>query len=224
MAKETIKAVAYLRTSSAANVGKDKGSDKRQRAAIAAFAKSAGYEIVGEYYDAAVSGADAIEDRPGFAALLDRIDGNGVRTVIVEDVSRFARDMVAHVLGIALLRRRGVTLLTANGQNLTDDTDEMTEALVNMTAVFATLEKKRIVRKLAKDRQRKREAAGKCEGRKPLSETMPDAVVLARQLRRKRPKGGQRSLREISAELAAAGYVNERGKAFNPKSVASMLG
>jgi hypothetical protein len=57
-----------------------------------------------------------------------------------------------------------------------------------------------------------------------LSETMPDAVVLARQLRRKRPKGGQRSLREISAELAAAGYVNERGKAFNPKSVASMLG
>jgi hypothetical protein len=30
------------------------------------------------------SGADPIETRPGFASLLDRIEGNGVRTVIVE--------------------------------------------------------------------------------------------------------------------------------------------
>jgi hypothetical protein len=36
--KELIKAVAYLRTSSAANVGADKDSEKRQRAAIEAFA------------------------------------------------------------------------------------------------------------------------------------------------------------------------------------------
>ena len=35
-------AVAYLRTSSAANVGPDKDSDKRQRTAIAAFARRAG--------------------------------------------------------------------------------------------------------------------------------------------------------------------------------------
>ena len=32
-----------------------------------------------------------------------------------------------------------------------------------------------------------------------------------------------RSLRDIAAELAAAGYVNERGRRYNPKSVASML-
>jgi hypothetical protein len=36
-------AVAYLRTSSAANVGADKGSDKRQRAAIQGYAKRAGF-------------------------------------------------------------------------------------------------------------------------------------------------------------------------------------
>jgi DNA invertase Pin-like site-specific DNA recombinase len=52
-------AVSYLRTSSAANVGADKDSDKRQRAAIEAFAKRAGFAIVGEYYDKAVSGADS---------------------------------------------------------------------------------------------------------------------------------------------------------------------
>jgi hypothetical protein len=34
-----------------------------------------------------VSGADPIESRPGFAALLNRIDGNGVRIVLVEDAT-----------------------------------------------------------------------------------------------------------------------------------------
>jgi len=48
MSQKTIPAVAYLRTSSASNVGADKDSDKRQRAAIQGFAKAAGYEIVAE--------------------------------------------------------------------------------------------------------------------------------------------------------------------------------
>ena len=38
---EQVEAVAYIRTSSAANVGADKDSDKRQRAAIEGFAKRA---------------------------------------------------------------------------------------------------------------------------------------------------------------------------------------
>ena len=58
MAKGLKPAVAYLRTSSATNVGADKDSDKRQRAAIEAYAKRAGFALVAEYYDKAVSGAD----------------------------------------------------------------------------------------------------------------------------------------------------------------------
>jgi hypothetical protein len=58
MVQRTQRAFAYLRTSSAANVGPDK---ERQRGAIETFAKRAGYEILAEYYDAAVSGADPIE-------------------------------------------------------------------------------------------------------------------------------------------------------------------
>ena len=46
MAKARTPAVAYLRTSSAANVGANKDSDKRQRVAIQAFARRAGFEIV----------------------------------------------------------------------------------------------------------------------------------------------------------------------------------
>ena len=76
-------ALAYRRTSSAQNVGGD--NDRRQRAAIERFAQAHGYTLVGEFYDAAVSGADPIETRPGFAAMLERIEGNGVRVVLVED-------------------------------------------------------------------------------------------------------------------------------------------
>jgi hypothetical protein len=36
-------------------------------------------------------------------------------------------------------------------------------------------------------------------------------------------KGAALSLRAISAALAEQGHHNERGKSFNPKSVAAML-
>jgi Resolvase, N terminal domain len=95
-----VEAVAYMRTRSAANAGADKDSGQRQRRAITGYAKRAGVVLVGEFNDPAVSGADPIQSRPGFAALLDRIEGNGVRTVIVEGASRFARELMTQELGL----------------------------------------------------------------------------------------------------------------------------
>src|SRR5271157_5232555 len=123
------KAVAYLRTSSAANVGADKDSETRQRKAITSYAKAARIEIIEEFYDPAVSGADPIETRPGFNRLLNRIEGNGVRTVIVEDASRFARDLMTQELGILSLITLGVRVLTASGEDLTDTSDPMKIAM-----------------------------------------------------------------------------------------------
>ena len=164
--KIRIPAIAYLRTSSAANVGADKGSDKRQREAIAAFAKHAGFEVVETYYDAAVSGADPIETRPGFLALLDRIEGNGVRTVLIEDASRFARELITQELGILSLIKRGVRVLTAAGDDLTATDDPFKKAMRQIAGAFAELEKARLVAKLRHARDRIRSEQGKCEGRK----------------------------------------------------------
>ena len=61
--------------------------------------------------------ADPIETRPGFNRLLDRIESNGVRTVIVEDASRFARDLMTQELGILSLIKLGVRVITATGEN-----------------------------------------------------------------------------------------------------------
>ena len=90
-------------------------------------------------------------------------------------------------------------------------------------AAIAQFEKASTVAKLAAARNRKRETSGKCEGRKSHAELRPEVVALAKKLRRRSPKGGQRSLRQIAAELAAQGHVNDNGRPFNPASVAAML-
>jgi len=222
--KNRAKAVAYLRTSSAANVGQDKDSEHRQLAAVERFAKQAGFDLVDIFRDPAVSGADPIEGRPGFAALLDRIEGNGVRTVIVEDASRFARDLVTQELGIVLLIERGVRVLTANGDDLTDTQDCFKVAMRQIAGAFAQLEKARLVAKLRHARERLRAEGRRVEGRRPLAETHPEAVALAKRLRRANPVSHKRmSLRRISAELAKAGYLNTKGKPFSAKSVLAMV-
>jgi DNA invertase Pin-like site-specific DNA recombinase len=244
--KPKIEAVAYLRTSSAANVGPDKDSDRRQRDAITAFAKRAGYEIVEEFYDAAVSGADYIEDRRGFRALLDRIKSNGVRTVIVESADRFARELMVQELGISKLIKLGVQVVTASGDDLTS-TDEPSRTMMRQIAgSFAEYEKARLVEKLRKARDRKSaEKGARIEGRpalEPLWKRYPDAVRMAKRLHRANPKSGERrSLREISAELARAGHVmvsqyrnkgkgsehasreKGEGRPFNPATIKAMI-
>jgi DNA invertase Pin-like site-specific DNA recombinase len=63
--------------------------------------------IVDWFYDKAVRGADVITERPGFVAMLDRIAGNGVRTIIVESPDRFARDLAVQLAGHDHLRKLG---------------------------------------------------------------------------------------------------------------------
>jgi len=225
MKMETVKAIAYLRTSSAANVGGDKDSETRQREAIEAFARRAGYELVGEFYDAAVSGADPIETRPGFMALLDKIEANGVRTVLVEDASRFARDLITQELGILSLIQRGVRVVTASGDDLTQTDDPMKKAMRQMAGIFAELEKTRLVAKLRGARERKRRTAGKCEGRKSHAELHPEVVQEAKRLRRRSSKTGKRrSYRDIAQELAHRGHLNSNGREFSASSIRSMIG
>ena len=72
-------------------------------------------------------------------------------------------------------------------------------------------------------RERKRRHVGKCEGRKSHAERNPELVALAKRLHRHKPKGGRMSLRAISAELAAQGFLNENGRPFAAASVKAML-
>jgi DNA invertase Pin-like site-specific DNA recombinase len=230
MSKQKIQAVAYLRTSSQANVGTDKDSDKRQRDAIKRYAKAAGYEIAdGDwFYDPGVSGADPIETRDGFKSLLDRIDGNGVRTVLIDEPSRFARDLTTQELGIALMIGRDVKVLCANGDDLTVTDDPMRKAMRQIAGAFMELEKTRLVDKLRAARDRRSAAGGeRIEGRKSIAETAPEATALAKRLAHGNRKQ-KMSLREIAAELERQGYVTKATKKYpstrySAKTIAAML-
>jgi DNA invertase Pin-like site-specific DNA recombinase len=223
--KEIIKAVAYFRTSSMTNVGEDKDTLKRQREAVTRFANGGGYEIVEEFCDDAVKGSDPVDQRPGFAAMLDRIAGNGVRTIIVETASRFARDLIVQETGFRFLQGLGVTLIAADSPDAFLDDTPTAVLIRQVLGAVSQFEKAAIVAKLRGARERKKRATGKkVEGRKSHAEERPEVVALAKLLARKRPKGGQLSLRAVAAALAAQGHVNERGKPFHPQSVAAMLG
>lgn len=219
--KSLTKAVGYMRTSSAANVGEDKDSDKRQRLAIEGFAKSNGYQIADWYYDAAVSGADPVHERPGFAEMLDRLLSNGAKTIIVESPDRFARDLMVQLTGHALLKKQGIALIPTTAPDFfTADTPTAT-LIRDILGAVAQFEKASTVAKLADARKRKRVANGKCEGRKSIAEREPAACERAKELasvRKLKP-----SLRSIAATLAAEDFLSSTGKPFTAKTIASML-
>jgi DNA invertase Pin-like site-specific DNA recombinase len=212
-------AIAYLRTSSAANVGGD--SDVRQRLAIEGYAKAHGIEVVQEFYDAAVSGADPVESRPGFAAMLDRIEGNGVRMVIVEDASRFARDLVAQELGVLVMQQRGVRVVTSNGDDLTNTTDPARVMMRQVAGAFAQYEKARLVGKLRSARDRKSAEAGKrIEGQKGFKGHKPEIYDALRAIQAEQPNA---TLRALADALAARGFVSRNGQTFAPNQITRLL-
>jgi len=165
-----------------------------------------------------VSAADPVGDRPGFAEMLERLLSDCARTIIVARPDRFARDLMVQLAGHHVLKARGVTLVAASAPtHFVEDTP--TAILVRQVlGAVAEFEKTTLAA------VRKRMATGeKVEGRKNHVETRPDLVKLAKALARRKPKGGRLSLRAIAAEMAAQGFLNERGRPFNPKSIAAML-
>jgi DNA invertase Pin-like site-specific DNA recombinase len=221
MAGKKQQAVAYFRTSSAANVGADKDSERRQREAVTAYAKVTGIELVAEFYDAAVSGADPIDARAGFVQLLEHCQEHGFGIVVVENAGRFARDLAVQLAGHQLLRERGIELVPADAPSYFTDPSPTAEFVRQILGAVAQFEKAALVAKLRHAREAKRAATGRCEGRPPV----PDAVIgEARRLARKSPKTHKRrSLRAIAAELAVLGHVGPSGQPYHAGSVKHML-
>ncbi|MCP5363966.1 MAG: recombinase family protein [Hyphomicrobiales bacterium] len=197
----TTRALAYYRTSSATNVGAFKDSLPRQQDAVTEYAQAHGIEIVQEFYDPAVSGADPVDERPGFSAMLDRLAKNGVKVVLIEDPTRFARDLTVQLIGHAMLQKLGVELIPVNAPDYFTDETPTAVLVRQVLGAISQFEKTQLVAKLKKARQRKKDLTGRCEGRKPL----PDSYVEAAKRHAKPVKGKKRSLRAIADLMKAEG-------------------
>jgi DNA invertase Pin-like site-specific DNA recombinase len=219
--REKQTAVAYFRTSSAANVGPEKDSLVRQQDAVRAYAAARGLEIVREFYDAAVSGADAIDIRPGFLGMLTYMRGNGARTILVENASRFARDLTVQLVGHDMLKREGIELVPVDAPDHFLNETPTAVMVGQILGAVSQFEKAALVEKLRRARQRVKAEKGRCEGRKPVP---ADVVVEAKRLYRQNPKTHTRpSLRQIAAGLVDNGMVTKSGAPYSAAAVRRML-
>ena len=123
-------------------------------------------------------------------------------------------------VGYAMLKERGITLIAADRPDAFLDDTPTSVMIRQILGSVSQFEKAMLVSKLRGARERKRAKGYKVEGRKSHAEARPEVVALAKQLRQKHPG----SLREISAELFAAGHTTKPGKPFTAQSIANMLG
>jgi site-specific DNA recombinase len=223
MAKKLkLPAFAYLRVSGKGQMS-GHGFD-RQAETITAYAVQHGYTINQTFRDA-FTGTEA--DRPEFNKMVAAILSDGVRAILVESLDRLARDVMVQSLLLAKLAQHEITLINCvTGEDVTASLSEdpMRKALIQIQSVFSELEKSRLVTKLRRAREAKKQKTGKCEGRKAFGEKPGEdhVVNLMRLLRRKR--GGKRmSFAKIAADLNLRKISTRTGAVWHTTTVKNIL-
>jgi putative DNA-invertase from lambdoid prophage Rac len=158
---------AYLRVSTA---GQSTGS-QLQEIEAAGF-KVDDRRVVSEV----VSGASAIEQRPGFLKLLDRLESDDV--LIVTRLDRLGRNAIDVTLTVAKLEAMGVRVhcLALGGVDLTSSAGKMTMAVITAVAEF----ERDLIRERTEAGLARAVAAGKVLGRKPKLDVDQKAAARAR--------------------------------------------
>jgi putative DNA-invertase from lambdoid prophage Rac len=123
-----------------------------------------------------VSGSSAIEQRPGFLKLLDRLEHDNV--LIVTKLDRLGRNAIDVATTVAKLEAMGVRVhcLALGGVDLTSAAGKMTMHVINAVAQF---EKELLVERILAGQERAR-AAGSVFGRKPTFDETERPAVLQR--------------------------------------------
>jgi site-specific DNA recombinase len=223
------KAFLYLRVSTPGQV-EGCGFD-RQEEVCRAYAREAGYEVVGVFQEQGVSGAKDETERPAFQEMMAAILANGVHTVIVESMDRLARELRIQEALLVYLASKGVDLVSARtGENITQaiQADPLKKALVQIQGVFAELEKNQLVRRLRKARDsRSARARRRIEGRKPYGETPEEKHIVQRirAMRRRRRNGTPgMTLQQIADRLNSEKITTKNGKEWTPTQVFNVVG
>jgi DNA invertase Pin-like site-specific DNA recombinase len=196
----------YYRTSSTANAAS--GTWHRQTETCRKLAKADGLKVVGEFREV-FTGTET--DRPALNDLLAQAVADRVGVILVESADRLSRELAVQMALIAKFKQLGINCIDAgSGRSLTESADPVTEALTLIQGVFSQLEKKRLVSKLRRARDRASELAGRrVEGRKPLSDNHELAEIV-KKLRRKKPLKKRLSWNSVAKSLSELkfGVVN----------------
>ncbi len=219
------RAVAYVRVST----DEQSLGPEAQRKAIGKWCEDHGIDLVATAEDIGVSGGAEIEKRPGLMDAMNALVEHRAGVLIVHKRDRLARDVVCAGLIERLAERQGARVMSADGVANGDCPEAMLQR--GITDLFAMYERQLIRARtkagLAVKRGKGEYTGGGApygwaiaEDGKHLAAVPEEQAVLrtARTLR-----GKDMTLRAIGAELANSGMLPRSGKAWNPKTVRSLL-
>jgi DNA invertase Pin-like site-specific DNA recombinase len=212
-----VKAFAYLRVSGKGQVDGD--GFPRQLAAIKAYAEKNDIKIVKVFREEGVSGTKDMENRPAFAELVTALASNGVKLVLVENLSRLARDLMIQESILSDFQRNGYEVRSVAEPDLCSE-DPTRTLMRQMLGAFSQYEKSMIVIKLRGARLRKKAATGRCEGAKPFGAYEGEDIVLERILTLRNDGYG---FDKIASTLNIEGHKPRRGEKWYGSAVNSVI-
>jgi len=218
-----VNAYAYLRVS-----GKNQifgtGFD-RQLKTIERYCKGSKYKLI-KVYKEQVSGIEDLKSRPEMAMMIADVLSNGCKTIIVEDLSRLARQYRTQEEILIYLASRKISLISARThEDVTEaiKSDPTRKAIIQVQGVFGELDRDLIVMKLRKAREQIRKEKGRCEGVKPYGTLEGEAKILKRiKLLRRKPKSAgkkRRTFRSIADQLNSEGVKPRKSDKWTPSLV-----
>jgi len=210
------------------------GGLNRQRVVIARYCQDRNLEVKRIFEEEGVSGT--LSERPAFASMLADCELENVKIIVVEDLSRLARELMVQMNLATLIASKGIELFSANtGENISEalQSDPMRRAMIQMQGVFAELERAVIVKRLENGikqiedsglrngvpvKRRTLDGKVKVRGRLRITERYPELIPIVADLR---DEGN--SLNGIAKVLNRKGYKSDTGGQINHVNIARIL-
>lgn len=217
-------AAAYLRVSTTDQAESGAGL-AAQRAAIEAYAAKAGITITSWHEDAGISGAAAIEDRPGLMAAIGSLRRGSALMIAKRD--RIARDTFLALVIEKAAAKRGASIVSCdNVGNGDGPADQFMRSIMDAAAQF----ERGLIRSRTKAALAAKRKAGQRTGEIPfgwdagpagnLIENAGEQKVIACILDCRR---AGMSLREIASILNGQGIETKKGRRWYGESIRSIL-
>jgi len=195
-------AIGYIRVST------EDENPENQKAAILEFAAANGFQIIKFFEDIGVSGGEEAFKRPKFIEMYNFAKGNGVRTIIVYDLSRLGRDLFDVLYTYRILLEEGFNILFVKNPELNVlDSDSLVSQAVRKTILALLAAAAEIERAMIRERTKTALARLKKQGRKLGRPSIPVPINdIVRMIRR------GYSIKEIYEILLKEGKICRKTK------------
>lgn len=196
----------------------------RQRDDCLRIIEQRGWAFAGEYVDNSISASDARRNRPQYDALVRAYEAGEYDALVCYDLDRLTRQPRQLEDWIEAAERRGLSLVTANGEaDLSTDGGRMF-ARVKLAVARAEVERKSARQRAA---ARQRSALGRpplgvrLTGYTPRGDLVSDEAAMVARIFELFAAGD--SLHSITRTLSAEGITTRHGRPWNPSSIRTML-